>query len=392
MEAKRGRQTPPGNVKEAPRRLSDLIREEAKVQGRGSTPSAAKVSNPVRKNERGSLPGQNDVGSADGRLERRISPSKEAFIEHPAVGRRTAPKRPMRAELDAPEQVFQKAIETMGGILKAARARSSFSITGAETVAEHLLDHLEAGDTLLVPVFAAGSPYPDPAREAVHVCILAVKFAIELAYTRDELCRLSLAALFHDVGMARLPEELVEKKGPLNPFERASLARHPEEGVQIIWGLGPEYTWLAKIVSQVHERVDGSGYPNALKGIEVQEDAQIIGLSDVYESLVHDRPYRKRLSPVEALKEVLHRERTAFPDKILKALIQALSPYPVGSLVRLNTGEMGRVVARNEARPLRPVVEVLVRGGKQMEQPAVIDLSQSPLLNVQDSVLEESLS
>lgn len=384
MEAKRGRQTPPGNVKEAPRRLSDLIREEAKAQERGSPPSAAKVSNLVRKNARGSLPAQDDVGSADGRSER--------HLEHPVVGRRAAPKRPRREELDAHEQVFQKAVDTMGGILKAARARSPFSISGAETVAEHLLDHLEAGDTLLVPVFAAGSPYPDPAREAVHVCILAAKFALELDYTRDQLLQLSLAALLHDVGMARLPEELIEKKGPLNPIELASLGRHPEEGVQIIWGLGPEYTWLAKIVSQVHERVDGSGYPNALKGIEVQEDAQIIGLADVYESLVHDRPYRQRLSPVEALKEVLHRERTAFSDRILKALIQALSPYPVGSLVRLNTGEMGRVVARNEARPLRPVVEVLVRGGKQMEQPAVIDLSQSPLLNVQDSVLEESLS
>lgn len=392
MEGKRYRQAPPGKVKEAPRRLSDLVREEAKVHGRGSPPSPARLSNLVRKNAWGPLPVQDDVGSADGRLERHKSPSKKTSIEHPVAGKRAAPKGRRYEEPDAPEQVFQKAVDTMGGVLKAARARSAISISGVETVAEHLVDHLEAGDALLVPVFAAGSSYPDPAREAVHVCILAVKLALELGYTADELRQLSLAALFHDVGMARLPEELVEKKGRLNPLERASLARHPEEGVQIIWGLGPEYTWLADIVLQVHERVDGSGYPRALTGIEVQENAQIIGLADVYESLVHERPYRQRLSPVEALKEVLHRERTAFPDRILKALIQAMSPYPVGSLVRLNTGEMGRVVARNKARPLRPVVEVRVRGGKEIEEPAVIDLSQSPLITVQDSVLEESLS
>jgi HD-GYP domain-containing protein (c-di-GMP phosphodiesterase class II) len=245
---------------------------------------------------------------------------------------------------------------------------------------------------LLVHVFTAGGPSLDPALEAVNVCILAVKFGLELDYTKEELRQLSLAALLHDVGMTRLPDGLVEKNGPLNPVERASLGRHSEEGSQIIMGLGSEYSWLAEVIIQIHERVDGSGYPKALKGTEVHEYAQVVGLADVYESLVHHRPFRRRLSPLEALKEILSRERTAFPDRVLKALIQALSPYPVGSLVRLNTGEVGRVVAKDKDRPLRPVVEVLVRGGKRLEESMVTDLSQSPLLNIQDSLTEETLA
>ncbi len=83
--------------------------------------------------------------------------------------------------------------------------------------------------------------------------------------------------------------------------------------------------------------------------------------------------------------------RTAFPDRILKALIQALTPYPMGSMVRLNTGEIGRVVRKNKDYPLRPVVEVLDRGGKRLEEPVAIDLGQSPLVNIQESLAEEPL-
>ncbi len=388
------RTTSSGKVKQAPRRLSDLVREETKSSEKGEAVQPApprRLSDLVRKNGRAPSPVKDPPGSTDGRPERRRLPSKEASIEHAVVERRRESERPHRKDLDAPEQVFQRAGDTMGEILKAVRAHSPFSISSADEAAELLFQNLQTGDALLAYVFTNGGLSLDPAVEAVNVCILAVKFGLELAYTGDQLRHLSLAALLHDVGMARLPEGFVEKNGPLNPLERASLARHPEEGAQIIRGLGPEYTWLAEVVFQVHERVDGSGYPHALKAMEVQEYAQVIGLADIYESLVHHRPYRRRLNPIEALKEILQRERTAFPDRILKALIQALSPYPMGSMVRLNTGEIGRVVRKNKDYPLRPVVEVLDRGGKRLEEPVAIDLGQSPLVNIQESLAEEPL-
>ncbi|MFN3476751.1 MAG: HD-GYP domain-containing protein, partial [Candidatus Methylomirabilales bacterium] len=202
---------------------------------------------------------------------------------------------------------------------------------------------------------------------------------------------LGLVALLHDVGMACLPEALLTRKGPLSSEEQALLERHSEEGAQLLRNLGPQYTWLAEVVLQVHEQMDGSGYPQGLRGEEIHEYAYIVGLADVYESLVHHRPFRRRLGPLEALKEILQRKRSAFPDRILKALIRALSTFPVGSLVRLNTGEIGRVMAKNKDFPLRPVVEILARRDKRLEEPVIIDLSQSPLLYIQGSVVEEAL-
>ncbi len=389
--------TPSGKAKEASPRLSDLVRESTDPSQKAVAtppPRPPKPSDAARKRKHRAAtpPVQSSVDSEDGRLERAALAPQEASIERAIIERNGLSDRPHLKGLDAPDQQLDKATGIVREILRAVKAQTPFSISSGEEAAKFLLQNLQAGDALLVPVFTPGGPSLDPALEAVNVCLLAVKFGLELGYTREELRQLSLAALLHDVGMARLPEGLVEKNGPLNPVERASLGRHSEEGAQIIMGLGSEYSWLAEVIIQCHERVDGSGYPKALKGTEVHEYAQVVGLADVYESLVHHRPFRRRLSPLEALKEILSRERTAFPDRVLKALIQALSPYPVGSLVRLNTGEIGRVVAKDKDRPLRPVVEVLVRGGKRLEESMVTDLSQSPLLNIQDSLAEETLA
>lgn len=387
------RTTPAAKAKEAPERLSDLVREE----GKSSEETAVNRPGPrLRPGDRtgAGTPATTkpDIAPEDGRREKTRIPPKEAPVEQAVPQPQGAAERPHHKHLDPAHHVFQRAVDTMRGIVHAVRAHAPFSIYSAEEAAERLLQNLEVSDSLLVHVFTDEGPPVDPAREAVNVCILAVKLGLELGYDKEELNRLSLAALLHDIGMARLPQDLIEKNGPLSPVERASLGHHPEEGAKVIRGLGPEYTWLIEIIFQAHERVDGSGYPKALKGADVHDHAQVIGLADVYESLVHHRPHRPRRSPLDALKEILNRERAAFPDKILKALIQALSPYPVGSLVRLNTGEIGRVVAINDDRPLRPIVEVLVRGGKRLEKPMVSDLSQSPLLNIQDSLLEETLT
>lgn len=381
-----------GIGKKASPRLSDLVRGRGMWSEEGAPihpGSPERLSDIVQKDGSGASRVQPNRASTEARPERAGLRPRESSRRPGAIERRRGSERVHPSEINRSNQALQKAVGIIGEILRAVRANAPFSISSVEEAADGLVQNLQAGDDLLVHLFAAGGASLDPPREAVNVCIAAAKFGLELGYSPEELRRLSLAALLHDIGMACLPEGLIEKNGPLNPVERATLGRHPEEGAQIVRVLGREYTWLAEVISQVHERVDGSGYPQVLKGEEIHEFAQVVGLADVYESLVHDRPHRKRLSPLEALKEILQRERAAFPDRILKALIQAFTPYPVGSLLRLNTNEVGRVVAKNQDRPLRPVVAVLFRGGKRLDEPAVIDLGQSPLLNVQESLVEE---
>src|SRR5207249_9346109 len=101
-----------------------------------------------------------------------------------------------------------------------------------------------------------------------------------------DLRHLSLGALVHDVGMFLLPESLISSPDKLSQEDNECIEQHPEMGFQVLSQLGSSYAWLAQVVRQEHERWQAQGYPNKLKGTEVHDFAQIIGIVDVFDALV----------------------------------------------------------------------------------------------------------
>ena len=137
---------------------------------------------------------------------------------------------------------------------------------------------------------------------------------------------------------------------------------------------------------QEQEREDGSGYPHGLKGEQIHKYAKVVGLADMYESMTHARPFHRLRVPFEAVKEIMSAERGKFPNQILRGLIQGLSTFPVGSLVRMNSKEIARVTATNPASPLRPVVEILTGPmGDLLATPRRVDLAQNSLMFITDA-------
>lgn len=291
------------------------------------------------------------------------------------------------ADLHAADPLIQRAVDLIEGILQAVSANASFSIVNAREAAESLLRSLESGEGLLAAFFSASGPSPTPARQAVHVSILSVKMGMELRFAPEKLRNLGLAALLWDAGMARVPVHILGKRGELTPNEQAVLENAQRDYAKLIQAQGPEHGWLAELVGRRYEQGKGPRQPES----ETEEYLAIIRLAEIAERLVHHRPVRPGVGSLDALKKILVDERAAFPDSVLKAMIRVLSTFPEGSLVILNTGEIGRVVAKNRDFPLRPVVEMLVRQGKSLTKPVVIDLSRSPLHHIQDSFLEEAL-
>jgi HD-GYP domain-containing protein (c-di-GMP phosphodiesterase class II) len=221
----------------------------------------------------------------------------------------------------------------------------------------------------------------------VNVAIFAIEIGIGLLYSRDQLFKLGVGGLLHDVGMWKIPDEIVKKHGALNNEEFDMIKRHTEYGFEILSSLGEEYAWLAEIALQEHERENGKGYPRGLKGEEINENAKIIGLADVYEAISHSRSYKKYLLPHHAIKEVLNTLRGFFPPNIIKALVERLSIFPLYSYVKLNSGYIGRVVEVDEARPLRPTVEVLFDPQKKkVNKIQRIKLSDTPILYITEAV------
>ncbi len=279
---------------------------------------------------------------------------------------------------------YRRAQEQLTGLALAVQRQDALDLDPLAALAAEVVAALKRSDRLLVQAMS-GPAGPPLITNLVNVGILATKIGGGLGYHGKELERLALAGLLHDIGLFAVPQSLIAKPGRLTSDERALIEQHPELGYQAIQKAGVKYDWLAQVVRQAHERWNGQGYPKKLKERQIDEFAQIIGLVDVFDALVSPRGYRRRFFPHEAIRELLAAERTAFPREIVKALIQELSAYPLGTSVRLTTGEVGSVIRINTRFPLRPVVwiESDTASGQDGRQ---MDLSCTPLVSVLETL------
>jgi HD domain len=276
---------------------------------------------------------------------------------------------------------YHEAEDALAEIATAVQEHRPISLERLETLAGDVVSSLRHNDELVVEALS-GPPGSPLITNLINVAILGSKVGIGLGYYGEELHQLALAGFVHDIGLFAVPKSLITKAGRLTQEERALIEQHPELGYQVIDQCGPAYRWLAQLTRQAHERVNGQGYPHRLTGREISEMAQIVGVVDVFDALVSERPYRRRLLPHEAVQELLVAERTTFPREILKALVEQFSVYPLGTTVRLTTGETGAVIKVNSSYPLRPVVRVDDQQDHEGRDLCEIDLSRTPLVSI----------
>jgi HD-GYP domain-containing protein (c-di-GMP phosphodiesterase class II) len=278
-------------------------------------------------------------------------------------------------------------VQEVGRLLQAAADAAPIRIAQLQRAMEAFVKDLLAGDDLLIQALEPVETQADRARHMVNCAVFAVKIGQGTGVPKEKLLHLALAGCLHDIGMVIVPPRILNKPSALTREERDLVRMHPEKGFRLLQGLGEDLDWLGNVVIQHHEREDGSGYPRGLKGDEIAEIAKIIGLADIYEALTHPRPYRPQPRyPLEVVKEIISTERHRFPSQLLKGFIRGLSTFPIGSWVRLNTGETARVVATNPAFPLRPIVEILADAkGGQLDPPRRVDLSLSTLLHITEA-------
>lgn len=256
-------------------------------------------------------------------------------------------------------------------VREVVRSNKSPQFTICHDHARQLVQLLNHGDELIRWAFD-GQTEDYVVDNALHVAVLGAKVGMGLHYSQDELERLALAGLLHDIGMWTLPVLLIEKREALSEEERDTLRTHPERGRRILASQGSVFEWVSTISAQEHERWDGSGYPCRLKDKQIAEPAQIIGLVDTLDAMVTMRPYRQRVTPHQALRQLFIGAKAHFSHRVLKALGDQITLYPVGTGVRLNNGEIGTVTRVNSRYPLRPLVAI-----SKLGEANEVDLSQA---------------
>jgi HD-GYP domain-containing protein (c-di-GMP phosphodiesterase class II) len=321
-----------------------------------------------------------------------LTPAVQTPVAASAISQERVDEQPLPASTppEDPETLYRRVQGEVAHLVDALRSGNPCRVDQLQHSVADLVASLGRGDALLTLSAATTDTHLDLPGHMVNVAIFAVKIGQGIGCGDEDLRKVALSACLHDVGMVIVPRRILEKPGPLSPEELAIVRHHPERGHLMLKALGAEFDWVATVALQEQEREDGSGYPQGLKGDAINEYAKIIGLADLYESLTHGRPYQKRRVPFDAVKEVMSGSRQKFPNHILKGLIQGLSTFPMGSLVRLNSKEIARVIATNPTFPLRPVVEVITGPhGERLPAPRRVDLSQNSLVYITDSATSD---
>ena len=226
----------------------------------------------------------------------------------------------------------------------------------------------------------------------INVLIYAIKIGAGLKYSRDELLELGLSALFYDIGFFKIPESVIGKREKLTAAEINTIKSHTEIGGNILSQFQAEHPMMARVALEHHEREDGSGYPKGLKKNEICECAKITGLADTFDAMIRNRPYRKALAQHFSVKELVTSKNHLFSSEIIKAFLDEMGIFPVGSYVRLNNMEIGRVVENSKTYPLKPTVKLIINGhGKNIPGETVIDREKHPILYITGPVDREDL-
>ncbi|MFH1243864.1 MAG: HD domain-containing phosphohydrolase [Pseudomonadota bacterium] len=210
---------------------------------------------------------------------------------------------------------------------------------------------------------------------SVNVAVYAVKLFASLSYPFKDIIRIGTAALLHDIGMYGIPKEIVSKEKPVSDKEYEIIKRHVQIGSEMLWSDQDEYRFFPVIARDHHERVNGSGYPNGIRN--VSEITELMGVVDFFEAVTHRRPQRGPLTPHRGIRIIMDSREGVFSRKAIKSFINVFSVFPVYSVVRLNSGEIGQVVKANTNSPLRPIIKVIFgRDGQQLAEEKEINLMQ----------------
>ena len=221
-----------------------------------------------------------------------------------------------------------------------------------------LVHHLDRATevTLVLASLRAHDPYTYD--HSINVGLLSIALARAIGWKGSDLTEFGVAALIHDIGKLYTPLEVLNKPGRFTPQEWVIMKRHPGDGAEILKEAAVGSELAQKIAIEHHTNPDGSGYPH-LGYKELHTGSKIVKIADCYDAFTTIRPYRSQVRPFEVLKMLDKQKGTQFDGELVEAFIEMMGVYPIGSVVKLQSGAIGLVVQTNLVLRDRPVVRII---------------------------------
>ena len=284
----------------------------------------------------------------------------------------------LEREIDHARHLHGEASRVVQGMLRDIRLGRQIEMEQVEPLVEKMVDSIFRNQDALLPLLRLKNHDDYTFKHSVSVCALLVSFARGLGLERAIIKEIAIGGLLHDVGKAKVPDDILNKPAKLTEAEFAKMKNHVVQSILILHNT-PGISQIAlDVAGQHHERYDGTGYPNKLKGDEISLYGRMGAIVDVYDAITSNRVYHKGMSPTAALGRLMEWSKYHFDPELVRAYVKSIGIYPTGSLVRLVSGRMGVVKEQHADKMMQPRVLVMYHAEKRYYlPPEEIDLAWS---------------
>jgi len=281
-------------------------------------------------------------------------------------------------EVKRASRIVAKGKEAVVSMFQEARMGKAIEAEAAAPLVEEISNSVMRNPGALISLARLKTADDYTFMHSVAVCALMIALARQLGLDERQTRDAGMAGLLHDLGKAMIPLEILNKPGKLTDAEFDLVKTHPAEGHKLLL----EGKGINDITKDVclhhHEKIDGSGYPKGLSSETMSLFAKMGAVCDVYDAVTSNRPYKAGWDPAESIKRMAE-WKGHFDPVVFQAFVKSLGIYPIGSLVRLESGKLGVVIEQGEHSLLKPKVKVFFSTKSQAYiKPEVIDIARSP--------------
>lgn len=275
------------------------------------------------------------------------------------------------------KQVHSEANSIIRDIMQDVRLGNQVQVEKIEPVVENITESILRNSGAILSLCRVKNKDNYTFFHSVSVCALQVSFCRSIGMDMETIHQAGIGGLLHDIGKVKIPDEILNKPGRFTDDEFTIMKCHVVESRKILTETPGISEIAIQVAAQHHERHDGSGYPEGLKGEEISQMGQMAAICDVYDAITSTRCYHKGMEPTEALQKIFEWSKFHFNPILVQKFMRSIGIYPVGSLVLLESGRIGVVMEQAETNLLQPKVRVIYDSKeKSYIPPTDVDLAR----------------
>ena len=283
---------------------------------------------------------------------------------------------PLQQEISQALKLCSRSKAAVIEMFSDLRMGRAVQLDGIGSLVDEISDSLLRNSHALISVARLKQSDEYTYMHSVAVCGLMIALARQLGFSDDQVREAGMAGLLHDVGKLAIPSHILNKPGKLSDGEFDTMRGHPEAGTQMLGESRHFSPPILDVCLHHHEKYDGSGYPHKLVGEQISTLARMGAICDVYDAITSDRPYKTGWCPAVSIQKMAQ-WGGHFDMRIFNAFVRCIGIYPVGTLVRLESGRIGVVIEQHAKSLLTPKVKVFLSARSRIPiEQTIVDLSK----------------